>query len=125
MLSNLVDRINVLVAAMSSRSGSNASIVEFQKRAARAKKSILLNTMPKSGSVYTAKTLAAILGLDLRYIGHQYVLVDQINVHLARMIGGGGYVSQNHLSPSPENLQIIQHFKLKMILQLRDPRQAL
>jgi hypothetical protein len=65
------------------------------------------------------------LGLDLRYIGHQYVLVDQINVHLARMISGGGYVSQNHLSPSPENLQIIQHFKLKMILQLRDPRQAL
>jgi len=110
---------------MSSRSGSNANIVEFQERAARAKKSILLNTMPKSGSVYTAKTLAAILGLDLKYIGHQYVLVDQINVHLARMISGGGYVSQNHLSPSPENLQIIQHFKLKMILQLRDPRQAL
>jgi hypothetical protein len=125
MLSNLVDRLNVLAAAMASRSRSKTNIVEFQKRAVRAKKSILLNTMPKSGSVYTAKTLAAILGLDLRYIGHQYVLIDQINVQLARMISAGGYVSQNHLSPSPENLQIIQHFKLKMVLHLRDPRQAL
>ena len=41
------------------------------------------------------------------------------------LFSGGGFVSQNHLAPSPENLQILQHFKLKMVLHLRDPRQAL
>jgi hypothetical protein len=88
-------------------------------------KSILLNTMPKSGSVYMARSLAAILGFDIRCIGNQYALIDQINVPVARMISSGGYVSQNHLSPALENLQIIQHFGLKMVLHLRDPRQAL
>jgi hypothetical protein len=52
-------------------------------------------------------------------------LIDQISVPLARMISAGGYVSQNHLSPSLENIQILQHFRLKMVLHLRDPRQAL
>jgi hypothetical protein len=106
--------LNGFARAISSTSKSNAS-----------KTSILLNTMPKSGSVYTAKTLAAILDLDFKYIGNQYVLIDQISVPLARTISEGGYVSQNHLSPSLENLQIIQHFRLKMVLHLRDPRQAL
>jgi hypothetical protein len=87
--------------------------------------SILLNTMPKSGSVYVARSLAKILKLDIRCIGNQYALIDQINVPLARTISAGGYVSQNHLSPTAENLQIIEHFNLKMVLHLRDPRQAL
>jgi hypothetical protein len=87
--------------------------------------SILLNTMPKSGSVYVQKSLAKILGLRAMYIGNQYGLIDQIDVKDALTFRGGGFVSQNHLAPSPENLQILQHFKLKMVLHLRDPRQAL
>jgi len=87
--------------------------------------SILLNTMPKSGSVYVCKSLAKILALRTMYIGNQYGLIDQIDVKDAVTFSGGGFVSQNHLAPSPENLQILQHFKLKMVLHLRDPRQAL
>jgi hypothetical protein len=59
------------------------------------------------------------------YIGNQYGLIDQIDVKDAHTFSGGGFVSQNHLAPSPENLQILQHFELKMVLHLRDPRQAL
>ena len=69
--------------------------------------SILLNTMPKSGSVYVLKSLAKILRLRAMYIGNQYGLIDQIDVHDALTFGGGGFVSQNHLAPSPENLQMI------------------
>jgi hypothetical protein len=87
--------------------------------------SILLNTMPKSGSVYVCKSLAKILALRTMYIGNQYGLIDQIDVKDAHTFSGGGFVSQNHLAPSPENLQILQHFELKMVLHLRDPRQAL
>jgi hypothetical protein len=87
--------------------------------------SILLNTMPKSGSIYVLKSLAKILGLRTMYIGSQYGLIDQIDVKDALTFSRGGFVSQNHLAPSAENLQILQHFKLKMVLHLRDPRQAL
>jgi hypothetical protein len=42
-----------------------------------------------------------------------------------RRFAGGSYVSQNHLAPSPENLQILEHFGCRVVLHLRDPRQAL
>ena len=96
------------------------------KEAAPAKKSaILLNTMPKSGSAYVSSSLATILGLSHMQIGNRYALIDQIDPQDALTFSGGGFVSQNHLAPSLENLQILQHLGLKMVLHLRDPRQAL
>jgi hypothetical protein len=93
--------------------------------ASQPRQGILLNTMPKSGSIYVAMSLKQILGLDFMYLGNGYALIDQIGVQNTQTFSGGGFVSQNHLAPSPVNLQILQHFKLKMILHLRDPRQAL
>jgi hypothetical protein len=87
--------------------------------------SILLNTMPKSGSVYIAKSLQKILGFGFMHIGNRYALIDQIDVQEARTFAGGGYISQNHLAPSPENLQILRHLNLKMVLHVRDPREAM
>jgi hypothetical protein len=58
------------------------------------------------------------------HIGSRYALIDQIDPQDARTFSEGGFVSQNHLAPSPENLQILQHFKLKMVLHVRDPREA-
>jgi hypothetical protein len=86
---------------------------------------ILLNTMPKSGSVYVQKSLSRILGFGTMYLGNCYGLIDQINIQNTRTFSRGGFVSQNHLAPSPENLQVLRHFKLKMVLHMRDPRQAL
>jgi hypothetical protein len=92
---------------------------------ARRRPGILLNTMPKSGSVYIAKSLAKMLALDTMAIGHRYALIDQIDAAAAQTLSRGGYVSQNHLAPSAENLQILRHFDMKLVLHLRDPRQAL
>ena len=86
---------------------------------------ILLNTMPKSGSIYIQKSLAKILNCRTLDFGNRYALIDQIGIRDARVLVGGGYVAQNHLAPSLENLQVLQHYKLKMVLHLRDPRQAL
>lgn len=86
---------------------------------------ILLNTMPKSGSVYIQKSLTKILGCRSVEFGNRYALIDQIGIRDAKALLGGGCVVQNHLAPSLENLQVLQHFGLKMILHLRDPRQAL
>jgi hypothetical protein len=81
--------------------------------------------MPKSGSVYVEKSLSKILGLRTMHLGNRYGLIDQIDIQNAHTFSRGGFVSQNHLAPSPENLQVLQHFKLRMVLHLRDPRQAL
>jgi hypothetical protein len=86
---------------------------------------ILLNTMPKSGSLYAREGLARILAADTMYIGNRYAFVDQIDADKLVAFRKGRYVSQNHLAPSPENLQLLQHFNMKMVLHLRDPRQAL
>jgi hypothetical protein len=87
--------------------------------------SLLLNTMPKSGSVYVQKSLSKILDFGTAYLGNRYGLIDQMNIQDTRTFSCGGFVSQNHLAPSPENLQVLRHFKLKMVLHMRDPRQAL
>jgi len=86
---------------------------------------ILLNTMPKSGSVYIQKSLTKILSCEALNVGNSYALIDQIDVRDIKKLVGSGYVAQNHLAPSLENLQVLQHFNLKMVLHLRDPRQAL
>jgi len=85
--------------------------------------SVLLTTMPKSGSIYVTKTLAQILDLKTMYIANP--ATGLINEEDALTFCAGGYVSQNHLVPSPENLQTLQQLKLKTVLHLRDPRQAL
>ncbi len=86
---------------------------------------ILLNTMPKSGSIYMQKALAKILDCNTLDVGNRYALIDQIGLRDARTLTGGGYVAQTHLAPSLENLQLLQHYRLKMVLHLRDLRQAL
>ena len=89
------------------------------------KESILLNTMPKSGSIYIMRVVQRIVGLDFMYVGNGYNLIDQIALQSVKKFVGGGYVAQNHLAPSVENLQILEHHRLKMVLHVRDPRQAL
>ena len=41
---------------------------------------ILLNTMPKSGSLYIREGLAKILSVNTVYLGNRYALLDQIDV---------------------------------------------
>jgi hypothetical protein len=89
------------------------------------KQSILLNTMPKSASIYVMRVVQRIVGLDFMYVGNGYNLIDQIALQSVKKFVGGGYVAQNHLAPSVENLQILEHHRLKMVLHVRDPRQAL
>ena len=84
---------------------------------------ILLNTMPKSGSVYILKSLAKIVDLKTKHCG------DPSNGRLSdkdlTAFSTGGFVVQNHLALSAENLQILEQLKPRMVLHLRDPRQAM
>jgi hypothetical protein len=86
---------------------------------------VLLNTLPKSGSVFLFRTLSESLQCGRMHVGNMYSLVDQISPEKMRLFANGGFVSQNHLAPSIENLQILRHFGCRMVLHVRDPRQAL
>jgi len=103
--------------------GTSSARLATSARLPTGREAILLNTMPKSGSVYLAKSLANILGLGTMYLGDPHG--DQIDILAAHTFSRGGFVSQNHLIPSRENLRILQYLNLKMVLHLRDPRQAL
>ena len=84
---------------------------------------ILLNTMPKSGSVYILKSLAKIVDLKTKHFG------DPSNGRISdkdvTAFSTGGFVAQNHLAPSAENLRVLEQLKPRMVLHLRDPRQAM
>ena len=86
---------------------------------------VLLNTLPKSGSVFLMHTLSRSLQCGRMHVGNMYSLVDQISLEKIRRFVGGGYISQDHLAPSPENVQILEHFHCRVVLHVRDPRQAL
>jgi hypothetical protein len=99
--------------------------VTVPRGSAVLKQGILLNALPKSGTVHMARSLAKILGAGIIHLGNQYRLVDQINFKAAEEFSRGGYISPNELSPSSENIELLKYFRLKMVLHLRDPRQAL
>jgi hypothetical protein len=86
---------------------------------------VLLNTLPKSGSVFLFRTLSEGLGLPRMHLGNTYSLVDQISLAQIARFAAGSFVSQNHLAPSPENLQLLEHFGCSVVLHVRDPRQAM
>ena len=87
---------------------------------------ILINTMPKSGSIYLTRTIAASLGIEYSLTS----LVDGLfptyhmnSAGLERFICGA-IVRQEHFDASPHNLATCAHYVDRLVLHVRDPRQA-
>ena len=87
--------------------------------------SIVLNTLPKSGSVFIATTLAQGLGLEFLAVSQGYFPSDLIEYRKMQELSKGGRITQAHFDASPMNLQILRKLRTRMVLHLRDPRQAL
>ena len=98
-----------------------------EQRAAIAREipSILLITMPKSGSVYTAMRLSEVLDAPQCRISLDLIPVDHVIPSWVESFAMGGAVCQEHLDASTENLQILAASGVKKLqIHLRDPRQA-
>ena len=87
--------------------------------------SIVLNTLPKSGSVFIATTLAQGLGLEFLAVSQGYFPSDLIEYRKMQELSQRGGITQEHFDASPMNLQILRRIRTRMILHVRDPRQAL
>lgn len=87
---------------------------------------ILFNTMPKSGSVYIARTLAGSLDIEYREIkvAHGFFPRYFVMPNALERVARGNVIRQEHLDASPVNIKHLARFIDRLVVQVRDPRQA-
>ncbi|MBO6520072.1 MAG: sulfotransferase domain-containing protein [Rhodospirillales bacterium] len=103
----------------------NARQHEFVSRETKVAP-ILFNTLPKSGSVFIGKTLAQ--SIDIEYSEQPmfhgffptYFLIDSA----AQRLRLGNIIRQEHFDASALNINLITRFVDKLVVHVRDPRQA-
>jgi hypothetical protein len=84
---------------------------------------ILLNTLPKSASVFILETLAKTLGKPIVTISPGYFPRDQIDFRRLGVLIDSRGIAQSHLDASSFNQRYLRKIS-KVIVQFRDPRQA-
>lgn len=88
--------------------------------------SILVVSVPKSGTVYLNSTLGDSLGLRNVQLCNGYFPQDHVSVdRLHRFVSRGGYIASTHLDPSPANLHLLETLLPHWIVHVRDPRASL
>lgn len=99
----------------------------LRSRLARIKlQGILINTMPKSGSVFIAHTLARGLRVELMTdsVAHGFFPTYYIRPNVLSVLSEGNRMRQEHFDASPINLAIVKRWLDRIVLHVRDPRQA-
>ena len=86
--------------------------------------SIHLNTLPKSGSLYIWANLAMRLAVARTQISCTFFPDDMIVLRDIRQMAEGGFISQSHLPASSLNRRILCSYLDRIIVHVRDPRQA-
>lgn len=86
--------------------------------------SIVLSTLPKSGSIYQLTLFEKGLGYATRNTSLGYFPRDLADWSKLQEAMRGGAMTQFHLDASPANLQILRVVCPRLQLHLRDPRQA-
>ncbi len=84
--------------------------------------SILVVTVPKSGTRFTNLTLSGGLGLEPTSVSFGYFPHYLVDIPKLPSFVEGGSVASAHFDPSPVNLQSLTHFVKKWVVHIRDPR---
>lgn len=87
----------------------------------RESRCIVISAMPKSGSTFLSNALAGIVGYEHGYAACNYFNVEQ-ELYRPKLIDnyGKGIVVQQHFKANPANLQLLQEFGLRPIVQVRN-----
>jgi hypothetical protein len=87
---------------------------------------ILINTMPKSASIYLTKTIAASLGVEysLASLAQGYFPTYFMMPAALERFSRGDIVRQEHFDASAVNLAMSARYIDRIVLHVRDPRQA-
>jgi hypothetical protein len=85
---------------------------------------LLVATMPKSGTYFISRMLSQGLQVSERNIANQYFPYDRIRFPEMKKLAEEGGVSQDHFDAHPYNLTLLGHYFDRIMVQVRDPRQA-
>lgn len=86
---------------------------------------LMLNTLPKSGSIFLAQSLHRGLDIPVKRISPGYVPIDLADYQRLAEASAGNAIAQAHLDANPTNLRLLARYSPRIVLHLRDPRQAL
>ena len=89
------------------------------------KSCLLLAVLPKSASLYAFETLATGLGLDRVTVCSHKFPEESINPHSVARLAIPGTICHSHVDARLGNLASINPFLDRMIVHVRDPRQAM
>ncbi|MBB6252274.1 tetratricopeptide repeat protein [Nitrospirillum iridis] len=108
-------------------SGLEAAHQRQQERKRAGMPAVLLNTLPKSGSMFLQEVLARSFDLPTSTIAiSDHALTDQVVHGWATQLAQGGALSQEHLPGTPAVEQALLAAGLdKIIVHVRDPRQTM
>ena len=85
---------------------------------------IFISTLPKSGSIYILSTIQLTLNLTLQNYTSGEFPYSYINYKNIKKWKQPGYINLEHISADPINLRLINFYCDRMIVHVRDPRQA-
>jgi hypothetical protein len=84
--------------------------------------SILVVTVPKSGTRFTNLMLSGGLSLEPASVSFGYFPHYLVDIPKLPSFAEGGSVASAHFDPSPVNLQSLTYFVKKWVVHVRDPR---
>jgi hypothetical protein len=84
--------------------------------------SILVVTIPKSGTIFTNQMLSRGLSLESASVSFGYFPHYLVDIPKVLSFVEGGQVASAHFDPSPVNLQSLTAFVDKWVVHIRDPR---
>ena len=87
---------------------------------------ILLNTLPKSASIYIWSILRDRLNIQPAYIGLSFFQGDIVLPEKTKKFSEGNQIAQHHFSPTNRNLNTLKDGGIdRLIIHIREPRQAM
>jgi hypothetical protein len=136
------DSVNDVIQVLTERSVENLSLAnhvrqvtlhlrlerhgaEVFDRRTGLKSSLLLLSLPKSASHYVFSTLAAGLGLDKVTIDTHRFPHEAVNPQLVARLAVPGSICHSHADARLGNLALIHRFVDRLVVHVRDPRQAM
>jgi len=85
---------------------------------------LFINTVPKSGSAFFNDTITRALQIRQRRIGANVFPDDVVVLWFIDDFAKKNTLAQSHLPATPRNLALLSHHMDRLVIHVRDPRQA-
>ncbi len=97
------------------------AIGKARRTLSRDGRMIVVSSMPKSGSTFLTRSIAAVTGYEHSYLACSYGNVDQ-EIYLPKVIDayGRGTVTQQHFKANDHNLELLKFYGIRPVVLVRN-----